>query len=533
MTIAAKDRFSSANQELLVGNDELIQECRQELRIIYTYTEKNPEEKKLLDKFNASMEEGIREATAIQDCILRRDLDQAVKLRKDLVPLLHETMKTLDLFKQEAVRLEEFAPHIVHQRRELIRQALTVGISLNVLIAFALAFIANKSLVQRLRILSDNARAVELNLPLKPSAGGRDEIAQLDKTFRGMAAGLATARAYEKQEKQLLLQVIHGLPLGLALVDEDGNIVMTNKTFSTMLSKNEEELVHSNICSLFEPRLDFESFMQRNQLEATRSGGTKFPVELASASIETRDGSLWLILIVDITERHELDRMKQQFVAVVSHELRTPLNNMGMFLDTVEKGLYGRLDHTGMDILSGVQGGVHRLIKLTTDLMDVERLEAGALQLEIMPLPIERCIQEAIKTVSRQAAAKGITIDSQLSQCHVNGDNERVVQVLVNLLSNAIKFCPPGSTVSVRSIKGDTMARIEIRDNGPGLPHELHEKIFDRFQQVSIDDSKKLGGAGLGLAICKSIVEQHGGKIGVESEPGAGAKFWFTLPLYA
>ncbi len=250
VTIAAKDRFSGANQELLASNDELIQECRQELRLLYTYTEKLLRKKKLLDTFNASMEEGIKQATAIQDCILRRDLDTAVKLRKDLVPLLHQTMKTLDLFKKEAARLEEFAPHIVHQRRELIRQSLIVGITLNVLIALALALIANKSLVQRLRILSDNAKAVELNLPLKPSPDGRDEIAQLDKTFRGMAAGLATARAYEKKEKQRLLQIVNGLPLGLALVDEVGNIAMTNKTFSTMLLRNEEELVHSNICSL-------------------------------------------------------------------------------------------------------------------------------------------------------------------------------------------------------------------------------------------------------------------------------------------
>jgi len=532
-TIAAKDRFASADHVLAASNDELIQECRQELHILYTYTEKNPEEKKLLDTFNSSMEEGIRQATAIQDCILRRDLATAVKLRTDLVPLLHETMKTLEAFRKEAARLEEFAPHIVHQRRELIKQALIVGISLNVLIALSLALIANKSLVRRLRVLSDNANAVELNLPLEPSPGGRDEIAQLDKSFRKMAAGLATARAYEKMERQRLLQIIHGLPLGLALVDEVGDIEMTNKTFATMLLKDEEDLVHVSICSLFEPRLEFETFLQKNQFEATKTDGTKFPVELASASIETREGICWLMLIVDITERHELDRMKQQFVAVVSHELRTPLTNMGMFLATVEKGLYGHLDDSGMDVLPGIRQGVDRLIKLTTDLMDVERLESGALQLEIVDLPIERCIQEAVKTVARQAEAKRITIDCKPSQWHVNGDNERILQVLVNLLSNAIKFCPPDSTVSVQATKGDTMVRIEISDNGPGLPPELHEKIFNRFQQVNIDDSKKLGGAGLGLAICKSIVEQHGGIIGVESEPGTGARFWFTLPLCA
>lgn len=539
MAIAAKNRFAAANKEFLGSDEELIRECHQELRLLYTYTEKDPEERKLLDSVNASLEEGIKQGEEIRSCIAKRDLDTAVRLRKELPSLLHETMQTLEAFRKEAARLEDFAPHIVQQRRDLISQALTIGISLNVLIALALALVTNRSLVKRLSILADNAKAVELNLPLKPSPGGRDEIAQLDKSFREMASGLATARAYEQRETQRLLQIVHGLPLGLALVDENGTIAMTNKTFSQMMGRQENELVDCKIGSLFEPPLDFEQLRQRSQMEAPRSDGTKFPVELASASIETREGTRWLMLIVDITERHQLNMMKQQFVAVVSHELRTPLTNVGMFLDMIDRGQYGRLDETGMNVLAGVQGGVDRLIKLTKDLMDVERLEAGVLKLDIACVPVDDCIEDAMKTVSPQAQAKNITITTnsqtglETDQCQVQADRERLVQVLVNLLSNAIKFCPPNSGVSIHSTKDETMLRLEISDSGPGIPPELHEKIFDRFQQVNLDDSKKLGGAGLGLAICKSIIEQHGGKIGVASEPGSGAKFWFTLPLSA
>lgn len=528
--IAGKNRFATANGEFMSSDAELIQESRRELRLLHIYAEKDPEERKLIDKVDVSIEDGIKKGELIRGCIARKDLDAALRLRKELQPLLHETMNNLEMFRKEATRLEDFAPHVVHQRRDLIRQVLAIGISLNVLIALVLALVANKSLVKRLQVLSDNARAVELNLPLKPAPGGADEIAQLDKTFRDMASGLATARAYESMERQRLLQIVHGLPLGLALVDENGRIAMTNKTFSIMMLRDESELVDSDICSLFEPRLAVEALKHRTHLEATRSDGKKFPVELASASIETRDGSRSLMLIVDITERHELDRMKQQFVAVVSHELRTPLTNMGMFLDTVEKGIYGSLNDSGMDVLAGVQRGVDRLIKLTSDLMDVERLEAGALQLQITTTPVAPCIQDAIKTVASQAEAKKVTIASEPTEQLVKADKERLVQVLVNLLSNAIKFCPADSKVFTRTTICDTMLRIEISDNGPGVLPELKEKIFDRFQQSSIDDSKKLGGAGLGLAICKSIVEQHGGQIGVDSEPGAGAKFWFTLP---
>jgi len=533
MIIAAKNRFAAANRELLGSDQDIIQECRQELRLLYKYAEKKPEEWQLLDKINRSIDQGIKQGQAIQECIAKKDLDAAVKLRKDLVPLLHDTMTNLEAFRQEAARLEEFAPHIVQQRQDLIRQALTIGVCLNLLIAFAMAMVANKSLVARLKVLSDNARALEANLPLQPSPGGKDEIAQLDRTFRDMASGLATAREYEKGEKQQLLQIVHGLPLGLALVDETGRIAMTNKTFSTMLSRSEEELVNSIICSLFKPQLDFENFRQKSQLDAIRQDGAGFPVELASAPIKTRDGTRWLMLVVDITERQELDRMKQQFVAVVSHELRTPLTNMGMFLDMVEKGLYGRLEASGMDVLPGIQQGVDRLIKLTTDLMDVERLGAGALHLDIKPLAIDRGIEESIKTVVPQAEAKGVAIPFENCGCTVNADKERFVQVMVNLLSNAIKFSPADSQVLIRvtRIDEDNMMRIEVCDSGPGVPAEMQEKIFDRFQQVNIDDAKKRGGAGLGLAICKSIVELHGGKIGVDKESCPGAKFWFTLPV--
>jgi len=223
--------------------------------------------------------------------------------------------------------------------------------------------------------------------------------------------------------------------------------------------------------------------------------------------------------------------MKQQFVGVVSHELRTPLTNMGIFLNNVSKGLYGTMNESGTEVLAGVQQGVDRLIKLTTDLMDVERLEAGALQLDIKAVSIENCVEDAVKTVSGQSQAKSVTVEVSVKDCNVKADKERMVQVLVNLLSNAIKFSPANSTITVRSTTSGPMLRLEVRDNGPGIPDNLQEKIFDRFQQVHIDDAKKLGGAGLGLAICKSIVEQHGGKIGVDSTPNAGATFWFTLPL--
>jgi signal transduction histidine kinase len=223
--------------------------------------------------------------------------------------------------------------------------------------------------------------------------------------------------------------------------------------------------------------------------------------------------------------------MKQQFVAVVSHELRTPLTSVDNFLDMVKEGIYGKLSDSGLESLAGVQTGVDRLIKLTRDLLDVERLDAGQLQLDIRDASLDLAISQALQAVSGAAANADVSIEAQDTNLVVKADSERIVQVFINLLSNAIKFSPEKGIVAISISAENEMALIEIKDSGPGIAREHQDRIFDRFQQVNIDDAKKRGGSGLGLAICKLIVEQHGGRIGVKSEPGRGSVFWFTLPL--
>jgi signal transduction histidine kinase len=171
-----------------------------------------------------------------------------------------------------------------------------------------------------------------------------------------------------------------------------------------------------------------------------------------------------------------------------------------------------------------------RLIRLINDLLDIEKMEAGKLELAPQATPVQPIIDQSIAAVNDFAAQNHVTIETASTDAWVNADSDRVVQVLINFLSNAVKYSDKDSTVTIACLATDGAVEIRVIDRGRGIPPEFTEKIFDKFQQVDAKDKREKKGTGLGLAICKAIVEQHGGTIGVESAVGEGSTFWFTLP---
>jgi signal transduction histidine kinase len=220
---------------------------------------------------------------------------------------------------------------------------------------------------------------------------------------------------------------------------------------------------------------------------------------------------------------------------MVSHDLRTPLNSVQGFLELLGAEAYGNLSEDGYDSLEITEASVKRLIALINDLLDLEKMESGMLELRIARTDLKTILSSSIGSVI--SFAKQADVEVKIAgDAHLilDADNDRLVQVVVNLLSNAIKFSPKGSQVTIDVAKSPDSVRVNIRDRGRGVPEKMRESIFERFKQVELNDERKKGGSGLGLAICKAIIERHGGKIGVE--PGSdnvGSVFWFTLPLTA
>lgn len=254
------------------------------------------------------------------------------------------------------------------------------------------------------------------------------------------------------------------------------------------------------------------------------------PVEFSVARIPTADGEEFLVNVQDISERHAIEQMKNDFVAMVSHDLRTPLTSIRSTLDLFSADAFGEVTDTGKDRLSRAQNNVDKLIRLINDLLDLEKLKQGKMHLVLQPTDLQELVEQSCDLVRAFAERQNIGIEIDVPPIEVTVDGERTMQVLVNLLGNAIKFSPTDSVVSVKAHESNNQIEIRVGDQGPGIPPAKQELVFQRFKQVGDSKEERRSGSGLGLAISKAIVEAHDGEIGVESEVGKGSTFFIKLP---
>ena len=227
------------------------------------------------------------------------------------------------------------------------------------------------------------------------------------------------------------------------------------------------------------------------------------------------------------------NRHKSEFLANMSHELRTPLNAVIGFSDVLLERTFGELNAKQEQYVSIILGSGKHLLSLINDILDLSKIEAGRMELELGPFDLALAIENTVTFVRDRAARHGvaleIAVEPELEPCV--GDERKIKQVLLNLLSNAVKFTPDGGSVAVRAARADGAVAVAVSDTGIGIAPEDQEAIFEEFRQVGTDYARKREGTGLGLALTRKFVELHGGQITVESEPGKGSTFTFTLPV--
>lgn len=235
----------------------------------------------------------------------------------------------------------------------------------------------------------------------------------------------------------------------------------------------------------------------------------------------------------ELNERKQVERLKDEFIATVSHELRTPLTSIRGALGLIAGGVTGELPAQTMAMIKIAQTNSDRLLRLINDILDIERIEANELILDLQPLNVIPLIDQAIAANRPYAQQLGVhvVLESSPSDVIVRADAERLIQVLNNLLANAAKFSPPDGVVLVRVTRHDSYARIAVADSGPGIPEEFRGRIFQKFAQADSSDTRQKGGTGLGLSIAKSLVERLGGRISYETSEGVGTTFYVDLPL--
>jgi PAS domain S-box-containing protein len=284
-----------------------------------------------------------------------------------------------------------------------------------------------------------------------------------------------------------------------------------------------------------------ESFRMRDEV-FWRKDGTAIPVEYsANPLIEDGQTSGMVVAFHDVSERRRLERMKDEFISTVSHELRTPLTSMRASLGLIASGTLDKRPEKQRQMIEVAIGNSDRLIRLVNDILDFDSVEKGRLPLHRRPVEAIDLMRRAADVAHTAASNARISFKIQTSTAVVFADEDRALQVLNELVSNAIKFSGRDTTIKMAaqpapSTTADSgSARLGevcfiVEDQGRGIAPDKLERIFDRFQQGDSTDSRALGGTGLGLALCRSIVEQHGGRIWAESTPGQGSRFLFTIP---
>ncbi|HEX6750793.1 MAG TPA: ATP-binding protein [Longimicrobium sp.] len=265
-----------------------------------------------------------------------------------------------------------------------------------------------------------------------------------------------------------------------------------------------------------------------------RADGRRFPVEFTCTPIVEEERIAGAVVTFrDVTERREVDRMKDEFISVVSHELRTPLTAIRGSLGLLAAGKAGEVPQRGQRMLEIAVQNTDRLIRLINDILDIERIESGKVAMEPRPVNLAELVQNAAEVMLPMAERAGVELYVWAEPVSLMADPDRILQVLTNLISNAVKFSNPGGTVEITVEPADGEALVRVTDHGRGIPEDRLESIFERFQQVDSSDSRQKGGTGLGLAICRTIVSQHGGEIWADSELGEGSTLSFTLPMPA
>jgi PAS domain S-box-containing protein len=341
-------------------------------------------------------------------------------------------------------------------------------------------------------------------------------------------------------------RILNTVAEGLFELDEKGAVTFINRAAAGMLGYDAEELIGRSLHTLIHAGDDSLHALRecqvcssapgpamragRNVLFLTRTG-TSFPVEFTTSAMPAESGAAGVVVTFrDITGQLMVERMKDEFISTVSHELRTPLTSIRGALGLLASGLMGTVPERAHRMMEIALTNTDRLVRLINDILDLEKMSTGTVELNRKFVPASMLIREAIDVIQNLADKASITLTSDVDETSLWVDPDRIVQTLTNLLGNAVKFSPPGTTVRLTGATEDCSFTFRISDQGRGIPPAKLESVFERFKQVDASDSRDKGGSGLGLAISRSIVAAHGGRIWAESQPGQGSTFHVTVP---
>jgi PAS domain S-box-containing protein len=328
--------------------------------------------------------------------------------------------------------------------------------------------------------------------------------------------------------------ILDTLPASVLILTAGGTVEMANEFAVATFGKTERlpGLPYQRLLPEYELGAGETREAISSPLEtlAKRFDGTTFPCEVVMRRVDFLEGRRLILIVLDNTERRMLQDIKNELISTVSHELRTPLTAVRTFIGALTMGAYGDASPEMSQRAAIADRNIARLMTLTNNLLDTERADAGQLKVRRDPASLSKIIRDAVTIVEPLYEKEGIVLGVLCAEdVQIKADSDRLVQVLVNLLGNALKYSESGTRVTVEMGRTGDETSISVVDQGRGIPEADLERVFDRFKQVNRTDGSK--GFGLGLYLCKMIIEQHGGKIIASSRLGAGSRFDISLPL--
>lgn len=421
-----------------------------------------------------------------------------------------------------------------------------------VALAVLLGFTVSEVIVRPVRLLSRSARRVgEGHLEESIAVRTRDEVGRLAAEFNAMVEKVREVRASDVAQlaasRRKLQAVVDAISDGLVVTDRTLRIESANPVAREVLGwKNDpgtgrpfsEVAGDARLVELVERQVKEPSCHEGEEpcppvlVEHKQERGSRFYLADAAA-VPGEGGVLGVVLLLrDVTAMEEAERARSQFMSAVSHELRTPLASLTMGVGLLAESKVLRQSPREAELVDILKEDSRRLARLVDELFEIARLRVGRLPFTFVELEVGELVEAATLPFVAHAEAKGVALRREVPAGlpRVRADREKVIWVISNLVANALRYTPGGGRITVSAQGRGGRAYISVEDTGMGIPKEKHEVIFEPYAQL---EDRAKGGAGLGLAISRDIVRAHGGSLRVESEPGKGSRFTFSLPVEA
>jgi signal transduction histidine kinase len=460
---------------------------------------------------------------------------------------LHPAYLRVKQFADRVLEINQDAMLLKSEQARALSERNRTLVILATLAALVLSVIASVSLTRRalrpLAILSLAVRRIgEGDLDARARLQGEDEIAQVGRELDTLADKL---REYRQSSLGELLQAqqasqaaIDSLPDPVLVLSVDGQVLNVNQAAETLTRPSPgrdplESLPQPLRDAIDKVRLHVSSgkgaWAPRGLEESIRDGAGRSLLPRATP-LYSEQGSVTGVTIVlqDVTRLLRFDELKNDLVATVAHEFRTPLTSMRMAVHILLEGTVGPVNERQLDLLSAAREDCERLQGIVEDLLDLSRIQAGKVEVSVTPLPAKSIVDAAVARQAEEARAAGVRLEARLEEpvLPVLVDPERIALVFDNLIGNSLRYSPPAGLVEVAALPKHDQVRFEVADQGPGIPPEYQQRVFEKFFRLP---GAKGEGIGLGLYISREIVAAHGGEMGVESVPAGGSRFWFTL----